>query len=98
MAEDNEAERPLETRRSLVTRRSPLSRGSWAAPAFLLVVVIGQLWPMTLLGRQPVGGDATGFFYPLMAYYCRALADRRVPLWNELWGFGFPGLAESQMG
>ena len=27
-----------------------------------------------------------------------ALRAGRLPLWNDLWGFGFPGLAESQMG
>src|SRR5207247_1035106 len=45
-----------------------------------------------------IGGDVTSFFLPLMSYYHRALAAGRIPLWNELWGFGFPVLAESQTG
>ena len=68
-------------------------------PLFVIAgVVVAWLAPITLLGKMPIGGDVTSFFLPLMAYYRRALLDGRIPLWNELWGFGFPGLAESQMG
>ena len=47
---------------------------------------------------MPVGGDSTQFSIGLMAVLGRALRAGRLPLWNDLWGFGFPGLAESQMG
>jgi hypothetical protein len=47
---------------------------------------------------MPVGGDVTQFQIGLMGEYDRALAEGRLPLWNASWGFGFPGLAESQMG
>jgi hypothetical protein len=46
----------------------------------------------------PVGGDATRFGLGLMSEISRAAADQRVPLWNSLWGYGFPALAESQLG
>lgn len=56
------------------------------------------LWPIGLGGRMPVGGDVTQFQIGLMGVLSRALAGHRLPLWNDLWGYGFPGLAESQMG
>jgi len=49
-------------------------------------------------GRMPVGGDASRFGLGLMADLSHALAQNRVPLWNSLWGYGFPALAESQLG
>jgi hypothetical protein len=64
----------------------------------LTAVVVAWLAPITIAGRMPIGGDVTSFFLPLMAYYRDALLQGRVPLWNELWGYGFPFLAESQAG
>ena len=75
---------------------------SWAtalAPvAAMLAAVTAWLWPIGVGGRMPVGGDSTQFSMGLMAVLGRALRAGRLPLWNDLWGFGFPGLAESQMG
>jgi hypothetical protein len=73
-------------------------RNRWLPWLIITVVVVIWLAPITLLGKMPIGGDVTSFFLPLMAYYRQALLDGRVPLWNELWGFGFPMLAESQAG
>ncbi len=64
----------------------------------LLAAVSTWLWPIGLGGRIPVGGDVTQFSMGLMATLGEALRSGRVPLWNDRWGFGFPGLAESQMG
>ena len=47
---------------------------------------------------MPVGGDVTQFSLGPMAVFARALAAGRLPLWNDLWGYGFPGVGESQMG
>ncbi|HWE38535.1 MAG TPA: hypothetical protein VG406_18335 [Isosphaeraceae bacterium] len=47
---------------------------------------------------MPVGGDVTQFQIGLMAVMGRALRSGRLPLWNDLWGYGFPGVGESQMG
>ncbi|HKM53738.1 MAG TPA: hypothetical protein VJY33_10030 [Isosphaeraceae bacterium] len=47
---------------------------------------------------MPVGGDVTQFFLGLMGTLSVALREGRLPVWNELWGYGFPGLGESQMG
>src|SRR5881397_63678 len=64
----------------------------------ITLVVLAWFWPMTLLGRRPVGEDIYGLYLPLMSYYGGALRQGRIPLWNEQWNFGVPGLAESQMG
>lgn len=64
----------------------------------LLAVVSWQHWDVLCGDRHPVGGDKTAFFYGLMCHYDRCLEIQRLPFWNELWGFGFPGLAESQVG
>ena len=47
---------------------------------------------------MPVGGDVTQFFLGLMGFLSEALHEGELPVWNDLWGYGFPGLAESQMG
>ena len=60
--------------------------------------VLAWLWPIGLGGQMLVGGDTTRFSMGLMAFYRSSLLAGRLPLWNDLWGFGFPGLAESQMG
>ena len=78
-----------------------LAGGRWgrAAPRFaMLAGVLAWLWPIGTGGRMPVGGDATQFSMGLMAFLRGSLQGHRLPLWNDLWGLGFPGVAESQMG
>jgi hypothetical protein len=53
---------------------------------------------MGIGGQMPVGGDVTQFFLGLMGFLSAALRAGDLPVWNDLWGYGFPGLAESQMG
>ncbi len=75
------------------------SARSWIISRVALVAgVLAWLGPIGLGGRMPVGGDATQFSMGLMAFLKSAIEARRLPLWNDLWGFGFPGIAESQMG
>jgi hypothetical protein len=66
--------------------------------ALLASGILMWLWPIGTGGAMPVGGDVTQFFLGLMAFYGNSLAEGRLPVWNDLWGYGFPGLAESQMG
>jgi hypothetical protein len=71
----------------------------WVAAASALVAgLLAWLWPIGLGGQMPVGGDVTRFSIGLMAELGRAIRAGRIPFWNDLWGYGFPGLAESQMG
>jgi hypothetical protein len=75
------------------------SKVSCAGPWLALAAGVGAwLWPLGVGGRMPVGGDVTQFQIGLMAVLHRALRSWRLPLWNDLWGYGFPGVAESQMG
>jgi hypothetical protein len=73
-------------------------RHAWGPLAGLLLALAGWLWPIGVGARMPVGGDVTRFSMGLMAELGRAYRAGRLPLWNDLWGYGFPGLAESQMG
>jgi hypothetical protein len=74
-------------------------RWGWATgSATLCALLVGWLWPIGLGGAMPVGGDVTSFQIGLMAVLGDALREGRLPLWNDRWGFGFPGVAESQMG
>lgn len=71
------------------------------APWALLLTAAGVilwLWPLGLGGAMPVGGDVTQFFLGLMGVLSRSLVENRLPIWNDLWGYGFPGIGESQMG
>src|SRR5947208_15154727 len=73
-------------------------RARLAAGAAVVVGLLAWLWPVGAGGKMPVGGDVTSFSIGLMAELGRALREWRIPYWNDLWGYGFPGLAESQMG
>jgi hypothetical protein len=73
-------------------------RGGWVPTLALVIGLAIWLWPIGFGGRMPVGGDVTQFSIGLMEVLARAIRSGRLPLWNDLWGYGFPGVAESQMG
>ena len=73
-------------------------RLGWVPALALVAGLIVWLWPIGFGGKMPVGGDVTQFSIGLMAVLGRAIGAGRLPLWNDLWGYGFPGVAESQMG
>ncbi|MDG3004179.1 hypothetical protein [Paludisphaera mucosa] len=71
------------------------------SPVVAVVVILALLvwlFPFSLGTAMPVGGDVTQFFLGLMSVLATSLAERRIPVWNDLWGYGFPGVGESQMG
>ena len=79
----------------------PASRRLSTSVAGALAVVlalVAWLWPIGIGGKMPVGGDVTQFFIGLMGFLSESLRQGRLPVWNDLWGYGFPGVAESQMG
>jgi hypothetical protein len=78
--------------------RGWVSIRSWAPIAVVVGAALAWLWPIGLGGKMPLGGDVTSFSIGLMAVLRESLHAGRLPLWNDLWGYGFPGLAESQMG
>lgn len=60
--------------------------------------LLAWLWPIGVGGKMPVGGDVTSFFLGFMGVLSDSLKAGRLPVWNDLWGYGFPGIGESQMG
>ncbi|WZO99007.1 hypothetical protein EP7_000599 [Isosphaeraceae bacterium EP7] len=72
--------------------------GGPACVAAMLAALATWLWPLGIGGRMPVGGDVTQFSIGLMGVLGQSLRAGRLPFWNDLWGYGFPGIAESQMG
>ena len=77
----------------------PEARGArWISFLTLGLGVAAWLWPIGFGGKMVVGGDVTQFSIGLMAVLARAIRAGSIPLWNDLWGYGFPGVAESQMG
>ena len=76
------------------------AKASRGRPAILLLIagLLLWLWPIGGGGKMPVGGDVTQFFLGLMGVLGSALRQGRLPIWNDLWGYGFPGIGESQMG
>ena len=66
--------------------------------ATVIAGLLAWLWPIGVGGKMPVGGDVTSFFLGLMGVLSESLKAGRLPVWNDLWGYGFPGIGESQMG
>lgn len=54
-------------------------------------------WPL-YGGAGFIGGDLYPYFFPQKAFYTDCLKAGRFPLWNDLTGFGYPVLGESQTG
>ena len=77
---------------------SPGFRNGLAVALAVVLAVVAWLWPIGIGGKMPVGGDVTQFFIGLMGFLSESLRRGRLPVWNDLWGYGFPGVAESQMG
>jgi hypothetical protein len=71
--------------------------------ALLVVIAIavgltGLFWGPLWQGHGLIGGDLYTYFFPQKLVYADQLAQGQVPLWNDLVGFGYPLLAESQAG
>lgn len=54
-------------------------------------------WPL-YQGAGFIGGDLYPYFFPQKAFYADSLKAGVFPLWNDLSGFGYPILGESQTG
>lgn len=70
---------------------------TWPLAVLILAVVLWY-WPATLMARVPGEGMVSLGDLPLFSFLGRAFESGRVPLWNELAGFGSPVLAEGQLG
>jgi hypothetical protein len=54
-------------------------------------------WPL-YRGAGFIGGDLYPYFFPQKAFYADRLKAGEFPIWNDLTGFGYPILGESQTG
>ena len=54
-------------------------------------------WPL-YGGAGFIGGDLYPYFFPQKTFYSDCLKSGVFPLWNDLTGFGYPVLGESQTG
>ena len=54
-------------------------------------------WPL-FVGHGFIGGDLYPYFFPQKVFYSDSLRAGVLPLWNDLTGFGYPVLGESQTG
>src|SRR5579863_5990839 len=76
-------------------RGRPLVGGAFVLAAVLLTIVFWQpLW----IGGGLVGSDVYAYFLPQKAYFADSLRAGVLPFWNNLVGFGYPQVAESQTG
>lgn len=66
---------------------------------FVVAVAITFLfwWPL-YGGAGFIGGDLYPYFFPQKSFYTDCLKQGRFPLWNDLAGFGYPIMGESQTG
>src|SRR5690606_38571059 len=60
----------------------------------LTLLFWGPLWR----GHGLIGGDLYSYFFPQKLFYSDSPKQGQIPLWNDLVGFGYPVLAESQTG
>lgn len=65
------------------------------AVAVLLTVLF---WSPLWWGYGFIGGDLYSYFFPQKAFLADRLQAGEFPLWNNLTGFGYPVLGESQTG
>ena len=67
----------------------------------ILVIAVGLtelFWTPLWQGGGLIGGDLYPYFFPQKTVYADQIANGESHLWNDLVGFGYPQLAESQTG
>ena len=65
---------------------------------FVAVAMTFLFWWPLYGGAGFIGGDLYPYFFPQKAFLADALKAGHYPLWNDLSGFGYPVLGESQTG
>src|SRR6187399_2783481 len=79
----------METRRKVVRA---------AGVALVAVGLTLVFWLALWTGGGLVGSDIYAYFLPQKAFFAEQLRDGAIPIWNNLIGWGYPQLAESQTG
>ena len=65
---------------------------------FVAVAMTFLFWWPLYGGAGFIGGDLYPYFFPQKAFLSDALKAGEFPIWNDLSGFGYPVLGESQTG
>ena len=73
------------------------ARSSLGFVAIAIAMTVLFWWPL-YRGAGFIGGDLYPYFFPQKAFYSDSLKAGVFPLWNDLSGFGYPILGESQTG
>jgi hypothetical protein len=68
------------------------------ATLMLALGLFGIFAVAQIAGIEVVGGDPDRFFRPLKSELTRSLRAGKLPLWSDLFGFGMPLAAESEIG
>lgn len=63
-----------------------------------LLLLTSPFFLLQLAGLEVMGGDPDRFFRPLKSEMVRSLRALRLPLWSDLFGFGMPLAAQSEIG
>lgn len=71
---------------------------SFLLPVAIAFAVTFLFWWPLYRGAGFIGGDLYPYFFPQKSYYADHLKLGQFPLWNDLTGFGYPILGESQTG
>ncbi|MEZ6053186.1 MAG: hypothetical protein R3C02_17660 [Planctomycetaceae bacterium] len=71
----------------------------WLLLIFVIAIGLTVLfWAPLWQGGGLIGGDLYPYFFPQKTLYAEQIANGESHLWNNLVGFGYPQLAESQTG
>ena len=65
---------------------------------FVAVAMTFLFWWPLYGGAGFIGGDLYPYFFPQKAFLADQLKGGEFPIWNDLSGFGYPVLGESQTG
>ncbi|WP_437185008.1 hypothetical protein SH668x_002098 [Planctomicrobium sp. SH668] len=77
----------------------PLKKSVYGLASLVISVLLTWIfwWPLWS-GGGLIGGDIYPYYFPQKTYFSEALSQSTVPFWNDLVGFGYPVVAESQTG
>ncbi|MFM7317812.1 MAG: hypothetical protein ACKO5E_12780 [bacterium] len=64
----------------------------------LFLILISTVFVCELAGLEVTGGDPDRFFRPLKSELVRNIKQFQLPLWSDLFGFGMPLAAQSEIG
>lgn len=98
MSSDDSSSNSEPAKPAIATDAQRLSANEWVITLAVAVGLTLICWSELWLGHGFIGGDIYAYFLPQKTYYADALKQGTIPLWNNLTGFGYPLVGESQTG